>query len=67
MGTNQPREFQPGDVVRLKSGGTYMTVVGFWEHRTSEEVSVICKWFRGENRDVLEHDYFPEAALEKVT
>jgi uncharacterized protein YodC (DUF2158 family) len=44
-----------------------MTVVGYWEHRTSEEVSVICKWFRGEDRDVLEHDYFPEAALEKVT
>ena len=47
--------FQPGDVVLLKSGGPKMTVVEVSE-------GIVCKWFM---KDVLKSETFEDVALTK--
>jgi uncharacterized protein YodC (DUF2158 family) len=51
------RDFETGDVVRLKSGGPRMTVVG---HVQLSDI-MLCKWFEG---DKVHTDSFPSKALE---
>jgi uncharacterized protein YodC (DUF2158 family) len=50
-------DFQPGDVVRLKSGGPKMTA------ETVDETGVSCTWFVG---DKVEGRIFQKHMLEKV-
>jgi uncharacterized protein YodC (DUF2158 family) len=53
-------DFEPGDVVQLKSGGPPMTV----EQVGNEAVS--CSWFeKVGNRQQLERETFPPIALTK--
>jgi uncharacterized protein YodC (DUF2158 family) len=57
--------FKPGDVVRAKSGGPKMTVVGFDAHTLGEtERTVECTWPNG---DALAVGFFREGALEKYS
>jgi len=58
-------QFQPGEVVRLKSGGPWMivTTVGTysgWTMRAADTVS--CRWFEGEKP---QETVFDVALLEK--
>jgi uncharacterized protein YodC (DUF2158 family) len=55
MATEQLRE---GDVVRLKSGGPAMTIVGY-----EEDKGVKCKWFDGNK---VQEDWFPMYSIVKV-
>ena len=48
-----------GDVVKLKSGGPHMTVVGV----ISKEL-LMCNWFDGQT---VKANHFPHEALEKVS
>jgi uncharacterized protein YodC (DUF2158 family) len=52
-------QFQPGDVVRVKSGGPNMTV-DFWD---SELLDYVCTWFEKNKRM---QGRFNEAVLEKL-
>jgi uncharacterized protein YodC (DUF2158 family) len=52
------QEFQPGDVVRLKSGGPKMTV-----SKVDDDGSLRCKWFDG---STLCEETFPAAELVKT-
>jgi uncharacterized protein YodC (DUF2158 family) len=54
MSVEQLRE---GDVVRLKSGGPPMTIVGY------SESNVQCKWFDGNK---VQEDWFPMYSITKV-
>jgi len=51
--------FEPGDVVKLKSGGPKMTVAQVAE----QPVDVFCYWFDGGTN---KSDYFCKEALEPV-
>ena len=60
-------QFQPGEVVRLKSGGPWMiiTTVGIysgWTMRVAD--TVVCRWFEGEKP---QETVFDVALLEKVS
>lgn len=52
-------EFQPGDVVQLKSGGPKMTVDRVAEF--NGVLNVWCEWFEGTNQKV---GHFPVTSLE---
>lgn len=55
-------KFEPGDVVRLKSGGPAMTVS---HHGTADNADdVMCEWFVGSARS---QKVFTAATLEKTT
>jgi uncharacterized protein YodC (DUF2158 family) len=54
------QQFQPGDTVRIKSGGPVMTVDGYDDITES----VNCSWFQGQKR---QSGTFIEATLEKAT
>ncbi len=58
--------FQPGAVVRLKSGGPQMTVVQKGAGRASgiNPDAYKCRWFQQDGK--LIEDYFLEAELEAV-
>jgi uncharacterized protein YodC (DUF2158 family) len=58
--------FQPGEVVRLKGGGPWMTITALgaysgWTMRVADTVS--CRWFEGEKP---QETVFDVALLEKV-
>jgi uncharacterized protein YodC (DUF2158 family) len=58
------QQFQPGDVVRLKSGGPRMTVVNYGKYgMAATKESYKCKWFDDKNK--LVEDTFTEAELER--
>ena len=66
-GVRPMEQFQPGEVVRLKSGGPWMivTTVGTysgWTMRAADTVS--CRWFEGEKP---QETVFDVALLEKVS
>lgn len=50
-------QLREGDVVRLKSGGPPMTIVGY------EDGNVKCKWF---DENIVHEDWFPMYAIVKV-
>jgi uncharacterized protein YodC (DUF2158 family) len=52
-----------GSVVRLQSGGPWMTVQGFSSH-TSMKDSVLCKWFNRSQSDILFDSWFDVNSLE---
>jgi uncharacterized protein YodC (DUF2158 family) len=52
-------EFETGDVVRLKSGGPKMTVVG----RMWGSDQLLCNWFEGDRSHA---GSFPSKALERA-
>jgi uncharacterized protein YodC (DUF2158 family) len=52
------KKFQPGDVVRVKSGGPPMTIVYY-----DEQEQVYCQWFDGKKR---QDGTFEEVVLEKA-
>ena len=57
--------FKQGTVVRLKSGGPKMTVVGFAKYgMAAVDETYLCKWFDEKNKVV--QDTFYEAELEQV-
>jgi uncharacterized protein YodC (DUF2158 family) len=59
-------EFQPGDVVQLKSGGPSMSVESVGEDPHTKELSVCCTWFdKVGNRQVLNRERFSPAVLQK--
>jgi uncharacterized protein YodC (DUF2158 family) len=59
--------FQPGDLVRLKSGGPLMTVEQVGKTALTNEDGVWCTWFeRLGNREVCQRETFPPVALEKA-
>ena len=60
-------QFQPGDVVRLKSGGPSMTITALgvysgWAMRPTDTAS--CRWFEGEKP---QETVFDVALLAKVS
>jgi uncharacterized protein YodC (DUF2158 family) len=60
-------EFEPGDLVRLKSDGPLMTVEQTGKRAMTEEDAVWCTWFeKVGNRQVLQRETFPPITLEKV-
>jgi len=61
MSEQQQRLFKDGDVVRLKSGGPKMTIVGFDKYSDADLYK--CQWFDKDHRlDGL----FTEASLENA-
>jgi len=58
------REFKPGDVVRLKSGGPWMTVIGDSLPPTNE-TEVVCVWFNPHDLNESKVSEFVYAALVK--
>jgi uncharacterized protein YodC (DUF2158 family) len=66
-GVRLMEQFQPGEVVRLKSGGPWMiiTTVGTysgWTMRVADTVA--CRWFEGEKP---QETVFDVALLEKIS
>ena len=60
-------EFQPGDTVRLKSGGPVMTVEQVGTLAMIGGDAVWCTWFeRIGNKQNVKRDTFPPLTLEKV-
>ena len=58
-------EFNPGDVVRLKSGGPNMTVESVGERAMMGGEAVFCIWFeKVGNKQVVKRDTFPPVTLE---
>jgi uncharacterized protein YodC (DUF2158 family) len=55
------QKFNPGDVVRLKSGGPDMTVASYGSQM--HDGQPYCRWFDGNRRM---QDYFNDAELELV-
>ena len=54
------QELKIGDVVKLKSGGSVMTV-----NSIEENGEINCQWFSGDKLNKLEDGYFPPNSLEK--
>jgi uncharacterized protein YodC (DUF2158 family) len=60
-------EFQPGDLVQLKSGGPLMTVEQVGELTIGGQ-GVWCVWFeKVGNRQVAQREMFPPVTLQKAT
>ncbi|WP_293509143.1 DUF2158 domain-containing protein [Parvibaculum sp.] len=58
-------EFNPGDVVRLKSGGPNMTVESVGERAMMGGEAVFCIWFeKVGNKQVVKRDAFPPVTLQ---
>jgi uncharacterized protein YodC (DUF2158 family) len=61
-------KFQPGDIVKLKSGGPNMTVEGyetlFAGDSSIETNNVQCSWFNG---NTIHKELFQDSALEIAT
>jgi len=59
-------EFEPGDVVQLKSGGPLMTVEQIGQDSMTGEDTVWCVWFeKVRNRQVHQQATFRPATIEK--
>jgi len=59
-------DFQPGDVVQLRSGGPQMTVESFGKDKNTQEDVVICTWFeRVGNRQELHKEAFNPVTIQK--
>lgn len=57
--------FNPGDVVRLKSGGPLMSVEQVGKHSLTGEDAVWCTWFESSGREqVLQRETFAPVVLE---
>jgi uncharacterized protein YodC (DUF2158 family) len=56
-------DFKVGDVVRLRSGGPDMTIVGFAKSFPEEHSVAECRWFENGEKKA---GNFPPEALEKV-
>ena len=61
-GSSMTTEINPGDIVRLKSGGPWMTVGMSVEHDGKEGTHVFHCWWTGEG-DAPLNGHFPDAAL----
>lgn len=60
-------EFNPGDLVRLKSGGPLMTVEQVGQKAFTNDDAVWCTWFeKVGNRQSVKRETFPPTALEKA-
>jgi uncharacterized protein YodC (DUF2158 family) len=60
--------FEPGDVVQLKSGGPHMTVEQVGAAAMTGEETVWCVWFeKVGNRQARQQATFRPAALEKIS
>jgi uncharacterized protein YodC (DUF2158 family) len=57
-------KFEPGTVVRLKSGGPKMTVVNYGKYGYGSKEEYKCKWFDDKNQ--LVESTFTENELEAV-
>jgi len=60
-------QFQKGDVVRLKSGGPWMTITALGDYSgwtTSPASTAACMWFEGKKR---QETVFDVAMLEKIS
>ena len=60
---SETEEFKIGDVVQLKSGGPYMTVVSLNENSMTHTGQIKCQWFEKNRPETCS---FPAAALEQV-
>lgn len=59
-------EFEPGDLVRLRSGGPLMTVESVGERSYGLGLAVWCVWFEATgNKQVAKRETFPPIVLEK--
>jgi uncharacterized protein YodC (DUF2158 family) len=58
--SSQPRDFKPGDIVQLKSGGPAMTVVAVGGE------GVHCLWY-AELSDEVKTSTLPAISLESIT
>ena len=59
-------DFNPGDVVKLKSGGPVMTVEQLGRHSVTQEDVVWCTWFEKiGNKQELHREHFNPVTLEK--
>ena len=60
-------DIKKGDIVRLKSGGPKMTVVGIGKYGYyTEEIGAKCQWFTGAKTDELKEGVFELEAIVKV-
>ena len=60
-------QFQTGDVVRLKSGGPWMTIIALGDYSgwtMSPAHTASCRWFEGQKK---QETVFDVALLEKVS
>ncbi len=56
--------FEPGDMVRLKSGGPTMTVEQVGKKSMTGEDAIWCVWFeKVGNKQVVQRDTFPPVVL----
>jgi uncharacterized protein YodC (DUF2158 family) len=61
-------DFQPGDLVRLKSGGPTMTVEQVSTRAMTGEPGVWCVWFEGAgSKQTCKRDTFSPVVLEKTS
>lgn len=59
-------EFEPGDIVQLKSGGPPMTVERIGKDPRTQEETVFCTWFdKVGKRQELRRENFIPVLLEK--
>jgi uncharacterized protein YodC (DUF2158 family) len=59
-------EFEPGDVVQMKSGGPVMTVERIVKDQKIQEDVVVCTWFETVGkREILQKEQFSPAVIEK--
>ena len=59
-------EFEPGDIVQLKSGGPQMTVERIGKDPRTQEETVFCTWFdKVGNRQELHREPFVPVLLQK--
>jgi uncharacterized protein YodC (DUF2158 family) len=60
-------EFNPGDLVRLKSGGPLMTVEQVGQRAITNEDAVWCTWFEMVgNRQAAKRETFSPIVLERA-
>lgn len=59
-------EFEPGDLVKLKSGGPLMTVEQVGKHPMTDEDGVWCVWSEKVGaKQIVQRETFSPAVLEK--
>ena len=59
-------DFEPGDIVQLKSGGPFMTIEKVGKDAMTEQDTVWCTWFeKVGNRQELKRETFSPVTLVK--